>query len=66
MPNARSFVPGREAVGLELGAHRLATPICYEVAHPADVRELVHESGATVIVTTCSSPSATGCPTGAK
>lgn len=51
MPHARSFLPGDETVALDLGPHRIATPICYEVTHARDVDALVNETGATVIVT---------------
>ncbi len=51
VPNARRFVAGDEPVSLALGPHRLATPICYEVTHAADVAALVDEGGATAIVT---------------
>ncbi len=51
LPGARSFVPGPAHDVLRLGEHRIATPICFEVADASAVRGAVLDGDATLIVT---------------
>lgn len=51
LPHAQDFGASDDANALELGAFRIAVPICYEAIRPAFVRRLVEESGANLLVT---------------
>jgi apolipoprotein N-acyltransferase len=47
----QDFAAATDTPALRLGAHRLATPICYEAIRPEFVRRMVRASGADLIVT---------------
>lgn len=51
LPEARRFVAGPARDVIRLGAHRMATPICFEIAHADAVRRAVVRGRATLIVT---------------
>lgn len=51
LPEVQDFAPSGETPALRLGAHRIATPICYEAIRPEFVRRMVCSSSADLIVT---------------
>ena len=51
LPQVQDFTPSQETPALRLGAHRIATPICYEAIRPDFVRRMMRASGADLIVT---------------
>ncbi len=51
LPVTARFEAGSGLEPLELGAHRIATPICYEAVRPRLVRRMVEEGDAQLIVT---------------
>jgi apolipoprotein N-acyltransferase len=51
LPQVQDFAPSSETPALRLGAHRIATPICYEAIRPELVRRMVRASDADLIVT---------------
>ena len=51
LPHVQDFAAATDTPALRLGAHRLATPICYEAIRPEFVRRMVRASGADLIVT---------------
>ena len=51
LPQVQDFTASEETPALRLGAHRVATPICYEAIRPDFVRRMMRASGADLIVT---------------
>jgi apolipoprotein N-acyltransferase len=51
LPHGQEFAPSSETPALRLGAHRIATPICYEAIRPDFVRRMIRASDADLIVT---------------
>jgi len=43
------FTPGGELRNLDLGGHRLSTPICYEIIYPELVRTLIAQGGEAIV-----------------
>jgi len=51
LPHVQDFAPSEETPALHLGAHRIATPICYEAIRPDFVRRMVRTSAPHLLVT---------------
>ena len=51
LPEVQDFAPARDTPALRLGAHRIATPICYEAIRPDFVRRMMRASDADLVVT---------------
>lgn len=51
LPQVQDFAPSSETPALRLGAHRIATPICYEAIRPDFVRRMVRASDPDLLVT---------------
>ncbi len=51
LPHASRYRASEETPALQLGPHRIATPICYEIAHPAFVARMVRRTRPHLLVT---------------
>jgi len=51
LPHVQDFAASSETPPLRLGAHRIATPICYEAIRPDFVRRMVRASAPHLLVT---------------
>lgn len=49
-PEYQRFVPGQSLNALELGGHKISTPICYEAVMPDLVREMVVQNQSELLV----------------